>query len=297
MTSLPRIFILNLLKKGGEKKMKKIITSLLSLILLVVALVVVTKGATPVYAVTCPTGQTTWQLGTESGSVQVLNNADNWNGGNACLKIGTNGVDFTIASQTINTANSNPVAYPDTNIGCEGGFCTSTTNQSQTLPGVYGTIDPKFTGTWSGVDNTSGHKYDQLIDNQFSSDCTTDTNPTFNVNIAIFTDAVASGTHGAYSTLGLANAGSGPTFTDSSGKVWYTKQVVSGSVHKTEFSAKIPVSSLSNYDLGQFYTWAHNNGTGYMPTGECLRNLGVGYEPWTALVANALGMTGVLLNP
>jgi hypothetical protein len=281
-------------------KLGKIATAVVMVANASVAMVVFGPSL-PALAATCGTGGTPWQLGTQSGGgssgAQVLDTADNWNGGNACLKIGTNGVDFTVQSQTVNTSNLNPVAYPDTNIGCEGGYCTTTTHQRQTLPGVYGTIDPKLTATWVGPDNASGHKYDQLIDNQFSSDCTTDTNPTFDVNIAIYTDAVSSGTHGAYSNLGLANSTTGPTFTDSSGNVWYTYQVVSGTVHRTEFSAKTHVASVSTLDLGQFYTWAHNNGTGYMPTGECLRDLGVGFEPWTALTANTLGMSGVLIDP
>jgi hypothetical protein len=169
--------------------------------------------AAPVAAATCGTGGTAWQLGTESGSILVLDTADNWNSGNACLTIGSNGENFTIQSQTVNTPNENPVAYPDTNIGCEGGYCTSTTNQRQALPSAYGTIDPKVTATWVGPDNASGHKYDQLIDNQFSSDCTTDTNPTFDINIAIYTDTVSSGTHGDYANLGLADSSTGPTFT------------------------------------------------------------------------------------
>src|SRR6185437_17141156 len=189
--------------------------------------------------------------------------------------------------------------FPDTNIGCEGGFCTSTAHQRQTLPGVYGTITPVVTATWTGVDNTSSPatKYDLLIDNQFSSDCTASTNPVFDVNVAVYLDAVKNGVHGSYTGLGLADASSGPTFTDSDGKVWYTKQVVSGSVHKTEFSAQVPVSSVSAKTMAQFYTWANQHGTGYMPTGECLRDIGVGYEPWTQLKANTLGMSGVVLDP
>jgi len=257
--------------------------------------------ATPALAASCGTGGTTWQLGTESGNVSVLDTADSWNGGNACLTIGANGVDFTVQSQTINTSNLNPVAFPDTNLGCEGGFCTSTANQRQALPAVWSNLTPKVTGTWSGFNGTTSSttKYDLLVDNEFSADCNgSDKKPSMDTAVSIYLDAVKNGVHGSYTALGLADANSGPTFTDSDGKVWYTKQTVNSSgIHNTEFSAKVPVSSITSKAMLQFYTWASSHGTGFMPPNDCLRDLGVGYEPWTQLKASTLGMSGVLLDP
>jgi hypothetical protein len=258
----------------------------------------------PALAASCGTGGTTWQLGNETtglGSVQVLDTADNWNGGNSCLTIGSNGEDFTVQSQTVNTSNLLPVAFPDTNLGCEGGFCTSTTHQREPLGTTsWGSLTPKVTASWTGFDGTTSPttEYDLLVDNEFSTDCTGDTSPTMDASVSIYLDAVKNGVHGSYTALGLADANSGPTFTDSGGKVWYTKQTVNiNGLHNTEFSAKVTQTSLTNKTLHQFYNWAATHGTGYLSSSDCLRNLGAGYEPWTQLKANTLGMSGVVLDP
>jgi hypothetical protein len=254
--------------------------------------------APPAIAATCGTNGTTWQLGNEPGSIQLLDNSNNWNGGNSCLTPGANGIDFTVQSQTANTANLNPVGYPDTNLGCEGGFCTSTARQRQPLPAVSGTVSPIVTATWTGFAGGPNTKYDLLIDSQFSADCNaSDSNPVFNANVGIYLDVVNNGSHGKYTSAGVADANSGPTFTDSDGNVWYTKQVSSGGIYKTEFSAVNPVSSVSSKALAQFYAWAAQQGSGYLPAGDCLRDIGVGYEPWTALPANTVGMSGVFIDP
>jgi len=48
--------------------------------------------------------------------------------------------------------------------------------------------------------------------------------------------------------------------------------------------------------LSGFYKWAHNHHN-YLPTADCLTDLGVGIEPWSALPPNTLGVSGVLLDP
>jgi hypothetical protein len=242
--------------------------------------------AVPATAAACGTGGTTWQRGTESGGVQVLDNANNWNGGDACLTIGANGTDFTIQSQTINSVpGGNPVGFPDTNIGCEGGFCTSTTNQRQALPGAYASISPKVTATWTGSAPTA--RYDELIDSAWSTDCSGSTRPPVTASVGIYLNYVPSA-----SNLGLPNSGAKVTI---AGMQWWTGQSIHHGATLTQFVAVHPVNSVSQLDLSGFYEWAHNH-QNYLPTGDCLTDLGVGIEPWSALPPNTLGVSGVLLD-
>ena len=134
------------------------------------------------------------------------------------------------------------LAYPDTDVGCEGGNCTW--NSGLPAP-MYANPDPTIYWSYDTQDTPADSMYDVLIDNEFSAACA-GTNPVPNANIAIYLDAVPS-----YTKLGLAN--SNPVLID--GQLWYTLHVrdtVSGGYdYKTEFAAVTPMPyGISGLDLG-----------------------------------------------
>ena len=165
----------------------------------------------------------------------------------ACLTIGANGADFTIQSQTINgVPGGNPVAFPDTNIGCEGGFCTSTANQRQALPGAYASISPKVTATWTGSALLA--RYEELIDSAWSIDYSGITRHPVTASVGIYLNYVPSA-----SSLGLPNSGAKVAI---AGMQWWTVQSIHNGATFTQFVAVHPVNSVSQLDLSGFYKWA-----------------------------------------
>jgi hypothetical protein len=246
--------------------------------------------AAPAMAASCDSGSgTTWSsthLGIDassSGGQQAVTSSNNWGGDNVCLYVPGTTKDFAAAfavqNQPSAAFNGNVLAFPDSNIGCEGGNCT----WNSSLPAlVSANPDPTVSWNYDTVDAAPDSMYDVLIDNEFSAACS-GSNPVSNANIAIYLDAAPS-----YTKLGLAS--SNPVLID--GQLWYTLHVrdklANGSFDfKTEFSAVTPMASgISGLDVGAFYSWVQNNDSGwdygsrYLPPTDCLQNIGTGFELW-----------------
>ncbi len=245
--------------------------------------------AAPAMAATCDSeAGTTWaltHLGTasdNSGNQQAVTTASNWGGDNACLYVpGTTSgyaAAFTVQNQPTSAYNGNVLAYPDSNIGCEGGYCSW---QSGLPAPVSSNPDPTVSWNYDTVDAAPDSIWDALIDNEFSASCS-GSNPAPNANVAIYLD----GSNSA-SKLGLAS--SNPVKID--GQRWFTLHVRDGAAgnynFKTEFVSTTPMASgISGLDVGAFYTWVENNdsswdyGSNYLPPADCLQDIGTGFELW-----------------
>jgi hypothetical protein len=246
--------------------------------------------AAPASAATCDSGAgTTWSLtrlgnagGGATGNQQAVTTASNWGGDNVCLYVPgtTDGYagSFTVQNQPTAAFNGNVLAYPDTNIGCEGGYCSW---QSGLPAPVSSGPDPIVSWNYNIWNAAPDSMWDALIDNEFSASCS-GTNPASNANIAIYLD-----TSNPLTKLGLASGNR--VWID--GQPWYTLHVrdVQGGIYdyKTEFAAARPTSwGVSGLDVGAFYTWVQNNdanwdyGTNYLPPTDCLQDIGTGFELW-----------------
>lgn len=245
--------------------------------------------AAPAMAASCDSGAgTTWaltHLGNatgNSGNQQAVTTASNWGGDNVCLYVPgtTNGYagSFTVQNQPTAAFNGNVLAFPDTNIGCEGGYCTW---QSGLPAPVSSGPDPIVSWNYNIWNAAPDSMWDALIDNEFSASCS-GSNPASNANIAIYLD-----TSNPLTKLGLASGN--PVWID--GRLWYTLHVrdFQGGIYdyKTEFSAVRQTSwGVSGLDVGAFYTWVQNHdanwdyGSNYLPPTDCLQNIGTGFELW-----------------
>jgi hypothetical protein len=245
--------------------------------------------AAPAMAATCDSGAgTTWALthlgnaSGNSGNQQAVTTASNWGGDNVCLYVPgtTNGYagSFTVQNQPTAAFNGNVLAFPDTNIGCEGGYCSW---QSGLPALVSAGPDPIVSWNYNIWNAAPDSMWDALIDNEFSASCS-GANPASNANIAIYLD-----TSNPLTKLGLAS--SNVAFID--GRLWYTLHVrdFQGGIYdyKTEFAAVRPSSwGVSGLDVGSFYTWVQNHdsswdyGSNYLPSTDCLQDIGTGFELW-----------------
>jgi hypothetical protein len=246
--------------------------------------------AAPAMAASCDSGAgTTWALtrlgiadGGATGNQQAVTTASNWGGDNVCLYVpGTTNAyagSFTVQNQPTAAFNGNVLAFPDTNIGCEGGYCSWQSG----LPALVSSgPDPIVSWNYNTWNAAPDSMWDALIDNEFSASCS-GANPAFNANIAIYLD-----TSNTLTKLGLASAN--PVRID--GRLWYTLHVrdFQGGIYdyKTEFAAVYPKSwGVSGLDVGAFYTWVQNHdanwdyGSNYLPPTDCLQNIGTGFELW-----------------
>ena len=170
------------------------------------------------------------------------------------------------------------LAFPDTNSGCEGGYCSW---QSGLPAQVSTNPDPILTWNYYLSNAAPDSMYDALIDNEFSASCS-GSNPASNANIAIYLYA-----SNPLTKLGLASGN--PVWI--AGHQWYTLHVrdVQGGIYdyKTEFTAARQTRyGANNLDLGAFYSWVQNNdsswdyGSNYLPPTDCLQNIGTGFELW-----------------
>lgn len=261
--------------------------------------------AAPAMAASCDSGGgTTWsltRLGTSSdgsGNQQAVTTASNWGGDNTCLNVpGTTTAyagSFAVQNQPSATYDGNVLAYPDTNIGCEGGYCSWESG----LPApMSANPDPTLSWNYNLAGGAPDSIYDVLIDNEFSASCS-GTDPTSNANIAIYLDGSSSA-----AKLGLAS--SNPVIID--GYVWFTlhvQDIVNGTPdYKTEFVSINPLpSGVSGLDLGAFYSYVENNdanwdyGSNYLPPTDCLQDIGTGFELWQdgyGLASNGTWISGL----
>ncbi|HEX3388775.1 MAG TPA: hypothetical protein VHT94_07040 [Streptosporangiaceae bacterium] len=241
--------------------------------------------AAPAMAATCGSGNgTTWALTHlgGNGNQQAVTTSSNWGGDNVCLYVpgttNTYAAGFAVQNQPAAAYNGNVLAYPDSNIGCEGGYCSW---QSGLPASVSSNPDPTVSWNYDTVDAAPDSMWDALIDSEFSASCS-GSNPAFNANIGIYLD----GSNSA-SKLGLASA----NLVVIDGLPWFTLHVrdVQGGIYdyKTEFVSTTPMASgISGLDVGAFYSWVQNNdsnwdyGSNYLPPTDCLQNIGTGFELW-----------------
>ncbi len=224
--------------------------------------------AAPAFATTCPAGSTTWTTVTDGNTPGHQNVLFTNGSGAACVSNTGSAMNYDV-TQSAGAYTGSVLNYPDLEQGCEGGYCTT----GWAGPFAESTVAPSVTWAFS-MSSVTGTKADALIDSEFSSNCSTGVSkPAINANVAVYLNATPS-----YSSLGLAHSGTTVTI---DGVSWYTLQAIDGGTnYKTEFSAVTPVTSVTTLAMAPFYAWAASHGTGYMPSSDCLTDLGVGQEIW-----------------
>jgi len=136
-----------------------------------------------------------------TGNQQAVTTASIWGGDIVCLYVpGTTNAyagSFTVQNQPTAAFNGNVLVFPDTNIGCEGGYCSWQSG----LPALVSSgPDPIVSWNYNTWNAAPDSMWDALIDNEFSASCS-GANPAFNANIAIYLD-----TSNTLTKLGLASA-------------------------------------------------------------------------------------------
>jgi hypothetical protein len=237
---------------------KTLMAPLLTVGLLVVAVVAIPSSA----HAAC----TTWMTVNQSSpTMQDVLFSNDFGGGNACENNTGGTANYTVASQSV-AYNGSVLSAPGIENGCEGGYCTYGT----ALPAAESTVAPTVSWSFNNSGAVSGSEYDEIVDNEFSANCTQTPKPTINANVAVYLGATPS-----YSKLGLANS-SDPTVTVD-GMKWYTLQADDNGNYKTEYSAVTPLTGITSLAMAPFYTRLSGN---YMPAGECLSDIGVANEIW-----------------
>ncbi len=219
---------------------------------------------------------TEWATGEEVSGTQVVVNADNWGGGNACLNV-DGGADFSVASQST-PYTGGVLAYPDVSIGCSGGYCT----QSSRLPVLESAAAPVV--TWSTVNSSPGSKFDTTLDLLFSN--TLNSSPPIDAEVMVMINS------SGYTALGLPGPGSPIVRID--GTLWYYKYRTTGSWPLTQFAAVTNQDSVSNLALAPFLAYA--NRLGALPSSLSLVQLCAGNELWrggTGLGTTSLSVSGL----
>ncbi len=238
--------------------------------------------AGPAAALTCPSGTTAWEqthygeLPGGGGEQPSVTTANNWGGGSACLTVPGSSYTYDAAFAVAQSAGSytgNVLSDPDSNVGCEGGYCTS----SDPLTGTIGS-GPTYANPeiwwdyWLGYVNNSTSAYNEEINSNYSSEaCTSNSDaPTDDTNLSIYVDADKDGSVGnaGYQGLGLPSSTHNTTTATIDGVSWYVLNIHhAGSTpsYKIEFSAETPWDSTTS-DNG---TW--ETGTGYIGTGDFVK--------------------------
>jgi hypothetical protein len=235
-------------------------------------------------AVTCPSGQFLWAVEHQSDGKQVVDNADNFGGGTACLTNSGGGANFTVASQGA-TYNGSVRAYPNTDIGAAGGYCSTSSGLPVAESGAHPLV------TWSITPNAvSGSRWDAGIDSFFASSSTEGCSPTNTGEVIVYINA------SSFSGLGLPSSG---TQVSIGGYNWYriyrpSTQSRPWPLNEYALAQGQVVNSVSNLDQQGFYADAIANNN--LPTGQYLTYVATGFEIWNGgagLVSNNTLITGV----
>jgi cellulose 1,4-beta-cellobiosidase len=219
---------------------------------------------------------TQWALGKEADGTQVVVNADNWNGGNACLNV-DGGADFSVASQSM-PYNPDTLAYPNVSIGCSGGYCSTSSGLPVPEPAAAPVV------TWSTVNSSPGSKFDTTLDLMFSS--TPNTAPPIGAEVMVMINS------SGYTAIGLPGPGSPIVMID--GALWYYQYRTTGRWPRTQFTAVSTGDSVTNLALAPFFAYA--NGLGALPTSLSLVQVLAGNELWqggTGLGTTSFSVSGV----
>jgi hypothetical protein len=223
-------------------------------------------------ATTC----TKWALGKEASGTQVVINADNWGGGNACVNV-DGGADFSVASQSI-PYKSAVLAYPDVNVGCSGGYCTTGSGLPVPEPAAAPVV------TWSTVNSSPGSKFDTALDLLFSN--TPSSSPPTDAEVMVMINS------SGYTALGLPGPGSPIVTID--GTLWYYGYRTTGSWPLTQFTAATNEDSVTNLALAPFFAYA--NALGALPSSLSLVQVCAGNELWQSgagLGTTSFGVSGL----
>jgi len=225
-------------------------------------------------AVTCPSGQSSWLTVMQSDNIQGVLNSDNWGGGTVCVTNNGDRANYTVA-QSAGNYTGKVLSYPDINVGCEGGYCTT----SSGLPALESSIEPEV--TWSTANRTrNGSKFDTGIDSWFASSGSEGSNPTPSGEVMVVINS------SDFSGLGLPDSG---TQVSIDGYMWYVRYSPSGSrgwpYTQYALAQGSVINSVSRLNLANFYVDAiANNNLGI---GQYLTDIGAGNEIW----ANGVGLS------
>jgi hypothetical protein len=225
-------------------------------------------------AASCPSGQFSWLTVKQSDNVQAVLNSDNWNGGTVCETNNGGTANYTIA-QSAGNSTGEPLSYPDINVGCEGGFCTT----SSGLPAPESSIEPEV--TWSTTNNPqSGSKFDTGIDSWFASSASEGSKPTPSGEVMVLINS------SNFSSLGLPHSGR-QVFID--GYMWYVRYTPSGSrawpYTLYALAQGSVVNGVRSLNMANFYADAIAKGN--LGRGQYLTDIGAGNEIW----ANGVGLS------
>jgi hypothetical protein len=89
----------------------------------------------------------------QQSNVRGVLNSDNWGGRTVCVTNSGGTANFT-ATKSAGSYTGGVLAYPDINVGCQGGYCTT----SSELPAAESSITPEV--TWSTNSPQNGSKFD-----------------------------------------------------------------------------------------------------------------------------------------
>ena len=226
-------------------------------------------------AVSCPSGQFSWLTVTQSDNVQAVLNSDSWNGGKNCETNNGGTANFTVAESAGNSRNE-PLSYPDINVGCQGGYCTT----SSGLPAPESSIGPEV--TWSTTNSPqSGSKFDTGIDSLFASSGSEGSKPTPSGEVMVLINS------SNFSSLSLPHSGP-QVFID--GYMWYVRYDTPSARRGWPYTLFAlaqgsVINSVSSLNMANFYAdaIAHD----YLGSGQYLTDIGAGNEIW----ANGVGLS------
>jgi hypothetical protein len=216
----------------------------------------------------CPSGQTSWMIVKQPDHVQGVLLSNNWGGGTACETNVGGAADFTVTQPASTYASSKVLAYPDIEVGCQGGYCTTGSG----LPAAESSVTPEV--TWSTTNNPqSGSKFDTGIDSWFASSASEGSKPTPTGEVMVLINS------SGFSSLRLPSSG---TQVSIDGYEWYVTYSPAGSrgwPYTTYALAQgSVVDSVGSLDMANFYADAIANGN--LPSGQYLTDIGAGNEIW-----------------
>lgn len=249
--------------------------------------------AGPAAALTCPPGTTAWEqthygeLSGGGGEQPSVTTANNWGGGSACLTVPgssyTYDAAFTVA-QSAGSYTGNVLSDPDSNVGCEGGYCTSSDPLSGTIGSGPTYANPEIWWDYSlAYVNNSTSAYDEEINSNYSSEACTSTSdaPTDDTNLSIYVDADKDGSVGnaGYQGLGLPSSTHNTTTATIDGVSWYVLNIYhAGSTpsYKIEFSAvNVGTIRYANVTTVAHYKTVNRKHTG---VANAMGNAKIGYS-------------------
>ncbi len=238
-------------------------------------------GAAPAaLAASCPSGQTSWMTVKQSSNVQGVLNSDNWGGGTVCVTNSGRTANFTVA-QSAGNYTGKVLAYPDINMGCQGGYCST----SSELPAAESSTTPEV--TWSTNNPQNGSKFDTGIDSWFASSASEGAKPTPTGEVMVVINS------SDFTGLGLPQSG---TQVSIDGYEWYVKYNPAGSrgwpYTQYALAQGSAINSVSGLNMANFYNDAISNGN--LPAGQYLTDIGAGNEIWAGGVG--LSTTNLLIS-